>query len=59
MNPNKCSNPVRVAKLEETINVLKELDLEEVYIEVVDPDNICFTSVQDQKLYAFCYSKHI
>jgi len=59
MDPTKSSNPTRVARLEETIKVLKELGIEEVYIEVVDPDNICFTSVNDQKLYAFCYSKHI
>jgi len=59
MDPTKCSNPTRVARLEETINVLKELGIEEVYIEVTDPDNICFTSVKDQRLYAFCYSKNI
>ena len=59
MDPTKSSNPTRVARLEETINCLKELGIEEVYVEVVDPDNICFTSVQDQKLYSFCYSKHI
>jgi len=59
VNYAKCSNPTRVAKLEETINVLKELSIEEVYVEVVDPNNICFTSVKDLKLYAFCYSKEI
>ena len=59
MDPRKCSNPTKVARLEETINALKELGIEEVYIEVTDHDNICFTSVKDQKLYAFCYSKQI
>ncbi len=59
MDPTKCSNPTRVARLEETIKCLKELGIEEVYIEVADPDNICFTSVKDQRLYAFCYSKQI
>ena len=40
MNPIKSSNPIRIARLEETIKVLKELGVEEVYIEVADPDNI-------------------
>lgn len=39
--------------------LLKEQGGEEVYVEVTDPDNICFTSVKDQRVYAFCYSKNI
>lgn len=59
MDPTKCSNPTRIAKLEETLNFLKERGVEEVYVEVVDPNNIRFTSVKDMKVYAFCHTKHI
>ena len=59
MDPTKCSNPVRMVKLEETLNFFKEHGVEEVYIEVADPDNICFTSAADRSLFAFCHSKDI
>ena len=59
MDYTKCSNPIRIAKLEETLDILKKQGVEEVYVEVSDPDNICFTSTKDSKVYAFCYSKNI
>jgi len=59
VNFAKCSNPTRIAKLEETLNLLKKQGVEEVYVEVADPNNICFTSTKDPKVYAFCYSKEI
>jgi len=45
--------------LQETLRFLKEQGVEEVYVEVTDPNNICFTSTKDPKVYAFCYSKEI
>jgi len=59
MDPTKSSNPFRIARIEETIKTLKELGIEEVYIEVTDPDNICFIPVNDYRKYRFCYSKRI
>jgi len=59
MDPTKCSNPTRIASLEDILNLLKEQGVEEVYVEVVDPNNIRFTSVKDMKVYAVCYSKQI
>ena len=55
----KCSNPTRIVKLEECLELLKKQGVEEVYVEVTDPDNICFSSTKDQRTYAFCYSKNI
>ena len=59
MDFTRCSNPTRIAKLEESLNLLKKQGVEEVYVEVSDPNNICFTSTKDLKVYAFCYSKEI
>ena len=59
MDPTKSSNPTRIVKLEETLNLLKEQGVEEVYVEIADPNNICFTSVKDRSVYAFCYSIQI
>jgi len=59
MDPTKCSNPTRITNMEDIINLLKGQGVEEVYVEVIDPDNICFTSVEDMKVYAICYSKQL
>jgi hypothetical protein len=59
MNLSRASNPTRIAKLEETLNLLKKQGVEEVYVEISDPNNVCFISVKDMKVYAFCYSRLI
>ena len=54
------SNPIRITQLEETLNELKKLGVTDVYIQILDGNNIEFADTKDPaKTYMIAYSNII
>lgn len=56
---NSPSNPVRIARIRETLDRLENEGVEDVLVYVWSPDNVEFVSANDPSVYCVCYSKHI
>lgn len=53
------TNPIRIRNIEDTLNELKKLGVTEVYIQVLDGNNVEFVDKKNQRNYRICYSNEI